>query len=94
MSGFIYGLPETFCTFANNRLLGSYWLFYNRNWFTPFGESVPISPPADINSYACSSRRRIRLQADVIIDRIAKTLLHPRYRSVVCIETWPSRNWI
>src|ERR1035438_6619392 len=62
MSGFIYRLPETFCTFANNRLLGSYWLFNNRNWFTPFGESVPISPPADINSYACSSRRRIRLR--------------------------------
>jgi hypothetical protein len=35
------------------------------------------SRPADINFYACSSRRRIRLQADVIIDRIVKTLLAP-----------------
>jgi hypothetical protein len=44
MSGFISRLPETLCTFtANDRLLGSYWLFNNRNWFTPFGESVPIS---------------------------------------------------
>jgi hypothetical protein len=32
---------------------------------------------ADTNFYACSSRRRIRLQADVIINRIVKTLLAP-----------------
>lgn len=38
---------------------------------------VPRSRPADINFYACSSRRRIRLQANVIIDRIVKTLLAP-----------------
>ena len=49
MSGFIYGLPETFCTFTNNRLLGSYWLFNNRNVFTPFGESIPISRLLVIN---------------------------------------------
>ena len=39
--------------------------------------SVTISRPADINFYASSSRRRIRLQADVIIDRIVRTLLAP-----------------
>ena len=38
---------------------------------------VPGSRPADINFYASSSRRRIRLQADVIIDRIVKPLLAP-----------------
>ena len=37
--------------------------------------SVTGSRPADTNFYACSSRRRIRLQADVIINRIVKTLL-------------------
>ena len=35
------------------------------------------SRPADTNFYACSSRRRIRLQADVIVNRIVKTLLAP-----------------
>ena len=30
---------------------------------------------ADTNFYACFSRGRIRLQADVIVNRIAKTLL-------------------
>ena len=39
--------------------------------------SVMRSRPADTNFYACSSRRRIRLQADVIINRIVKTLLAP-----------------
>jgi|ERR1700721_3741538 len=38
---------------------------------------VPRSRPADTNFYACSSRRRIRLHADVIINRIVKTLLAP-----------------
>jgi hypothetical protein len=38
---------------------------------------VPRSRPADTNFYACSSRRRIRLQADVIINRIVKTLFAP-----------------
>ena len=33
---------------------------------------------ADTNFYACSSRGRIRLQADVIVNRIAKTLLAPK----------------
>jgi hypothetical protein len=33
------------------------------------------SRPADTSFHACSSRRRIRLQADVIIDRMVKTLL-------------------
>jgi hypothetical protein len=41
------------------------------------GGSLPISRPADNNFYACSSRRRIRLQADVFINRIVKTLLAP-----------------
>ena len=41
------------------------------------GGSIAQSRPADINFYACSSRRRIRLQADVIIDRIVKALLAP-----------------
>jgi hypothetical protein len=36
-----------------------------------------ICRPADTNLYAYSSRRRIRLQADVIINRIVKTLLAP-----------------
>ncbi len=34
-----------------------------------------LSRLADTNFYACSSRGRIRLQADVIVNRIAKTLL-------------------
>jgi len=38
---------------------------------------VLLSRPADTNFYACSSRRRIRLQADVIINRIVKTLFAP-----------------
>jgi hypothetical protein len=38
---------------------------------------LPASRPADTNLYAYSSRRRIRLQADVIINRIVKTLLAP-----------------
>ncbi len=38
---------------------------------------VMIRRPGDTNFYACSSRRRIRLQADVIINRIVKTLLAP-----------------
>ncbi len=37
--------------------------------------SVPTSRLADTNFYACSSRGRIRLQPDVIVNRIAKTLL-------------------
>jgi hypothetical protein len=41
------------------------------------GKSVLISRPADTNFYACSSRRRIRLQADAIINRFVKTLLAP-----------------
>jgi hypothetical protein len=43
---------------------------------------IPKCRPADTDFYACSSRRRI-LQADVIINRIVKTLLAPEYRSVV-----------
>ena len=42
------------------------------------GQSVMISRPADTNFYACSARGRIRLQADVIVNRIAKTLLAPQ----------------
>jgi hypothetical protein len=37
--------------------------------------SVMSSRLAGTNFYACSSRGRIRLQADVIVNRIAKTLL-------------------
>ena len=29
-----------------------------------------------------------------IIDRFLSFCLHPIYRSVVCTEAWPSRNWI
>jgi len=36
---------------------------------------VMTSRLADTNFYASSSRGRIRLQADVIVNRIAKTLL-------------------
>jgi hypothetical protein len=36
---------------------------------------VTRSRLAETDFYACSSRGRIRLQADVIVDRIAKTLL-------------------
>ena len=38
---------------------------------------VTGSRPADTNFYARFSRRRIRLHADVIINRIVKTLLAP-----------------
>jgi hypothetical protein len=38
---------------------------------------ILTSRPANTNFYDCSSRRRIRLQADVIINRILKTLLAP-----------------
>jgi hypothetical protein len=37
--------------------------------------SVMRSRLADANFYACSSRGRIRLQTDVIVNRIVKTLL-------------------
>jgi hypothetical protein len=37
--------------------------------------SVPGSQLGGTNFYACSSRGRIRLQAEMIVNRIAKTLL-------------------
>ena len=56
-----YGAPETVQKRASRKLAGL----------------VTTSRPADTNFYACSSRRRIRLQADVIVNRIVKTLLAP-----------------
>jgi hypothetical protein len=39
---------------------------------------------ADTNFYACCSRGRIRLQADVIVSRIAKTLLAAKVPFMCC----------
>jgi hypothetical protein len=51
-------------------------LLHERAWGI-IAAAISGSRQADTNFYARSSRRRIRLQADVIINRIVKTLLAP-----------------
>jgi hypothetical protein len=50
---------------------------YPETGFEELAVLITGSRPVDTNFYACSSRRRIRLQADVIVNRIVKTLLAP-----------------
>ena len=88
MSGFIYGLPETFCTFTNNRLLGSYWLFNNRNVFTPFGESVPISRHDDRNPKTGAGRGSLDAGA-FIVTYVVKLLSSRLLDRVVVNLVWP-----
>jgi hypothetical protein len=68
------------CLFFNASNMLHRFIPLNHRNFRPL---VTTSRPADTNFYAGSSRRRIRPQADVITNRIVKTLLAPEVGSVV-----------
>src|SRR5258708_4007639 len=40
----------------------------------------------------CSLLSRDGFNSDLVVDGLSQSLLQPRYFSVVCTETWPSRN--